>query len=57
MKIRPLHSEHEYQQAMQQLAVWFDTPPEPGSEDGDAFEVLLILVANYENTHFPIAMF
>lgn len=55
MNIRPLHSEHDYQQAKQQLSVWFDALPEPGSEDGDAFEVLLILVASYENTHFPIA--
>lgn len=38
----------------QQLAAWFDAVPEPDTDEGDAFEVLLILVANYENTHFPI---
>jgi len=54
MNIRPLHSEQDYQAAKQQLATWFDAVTEPGTDEGDAFEVLLILVANYENTHFPI---
>jgi len=55
MNIRPLQTERDYRQAKQQLAVWFDAQPEAGSGEGDAFEAMLILVANYENTHFPIS--
>ncbi|WP_141739207.1 MULTISPECIES: transcriptional regulator [Stenotrophomonas] len=54
MNIRPLQTEHDYHQARQQLAAWFDDLPEPGSEEGDAFEVMLVLVANYENAHFSM---
>ncbi len=54
MNIRPLHSERDYHEAKQKLAAWFDDLPEPGTEQGDMFEVLLILVANYESTHFPL---
>ncbi len=54
MNIRPIHSEDDYNAAKRRLAAWFDNLPVPGSEEGDAFEVLLVLVANYESTHFPI---
>jgi len=54
MNIRPLHTEQDYNAAKHQLAAWFDALPEPGTDEGDAFEVLLILVSNYESTHFPI---
>lgn len=32
----------------------FDDEPEPGSEDGDRFEILATLVEAYEAKHFPI---
>jgi len=54
MNIRPLHSERDYHEAKQKLAAWFDALPEPDTEQGDLFEVLLILVANYESTHFRL---
>ena len=29
--------------------------PEPGTDEGDAFEVLLTLIESYETRHFPIS--
>jgi len=39
---------------MRQISAFFDNEPEPTSEDGERFEVLLTLVEAYEVKHFPI---
>jgi len=39
---------------MRRLSVWFDDPPELGSDEGNAFEALLIRVTEYESEQFPI---
>ena len=36
------------------MSAYFDQEPEPGSEDGDRFEILLTLVQAYEVRHFPV---
>ncbi|MEZ5465742.1 MAG: helix-turn-helix domain-containing protein [Lysobacteraceae bacterium] len=54
MNIRPIHSDDDYRAALRELSVYFDNEPEPGSEDGDRFEVLATLVEAYEARHFPI---
>ena len=54
MEIRPIRNEADYQAAMPQVSSFFDTEPEPGSPEGDHFEVLLTLVEAYEARHFPV---
>ena len=54
MEIRPIHSEAEHKAALRELSVYFDNEPEPGTPDGDRFEILLTLVEAYETAHFPI---
>lgn len=44
----------DYREALRRLSVWFDGPPEPGSDEGEAFEALLMRVAEYESEQFPI---
>ena len=54
MEIRPIHNEDDYKSVMRELSAYFENEPEPGSIEGDRFEILLTLVEAYETKHFPI---
>ncbi|MDZ4254049.1 MAG: transcriptional regulator [Sulfuritalea sp.] len=54
MEIRPIHTEADYKAALREVSAYFDSEPEPGTPDGDRFEVLLALVESYEAKHFPV---
>lgn len=43
MEIRPIHTEADHKAALRQLSAYFDNEPEPGTPEGDRFEVLLTL--------------
>lgn len=55
MNIHPVRTKQEYKAALRRLSVYFDSEPEPGTVDGDCFEILTTLVEAYETKHFPIA--
>jgi HTH-type transcriptional regulator/antitoxin HigA len=52
--IRPIRTEEDYQATLREVSAFFDEEPEPGSPEGDRFEVLLTLLEAYEAKHFPI---
>ena len=54
MNIHPIRTKADYQRALREVSAYFDNEPEPGSEDGDRFEILATLVEAYESKHFPI---
>lgn len=54
MNIRPIRSDSEYREALKEISALFDHEPEPGTPEGDAFEVMLILIEAYETKHFPV---
>lgn len=54
MKIKPIKTEQDYEEALQLASHYFKNEPSLGSEDGDIFEVLLTLIDSYEKSHFPI---
>ncbi|WP_374607886.1 type II toxin-antitoxin system HigA family antitoxin [Thermomonas sp.] len=54
MKIHPIRTKADYKRALREVSAYFDNEPEPGSEDGDRFEILATLVEAYESKHFPI---
>ena len=54
MEIRPIHTDADYKDALRAVSAYFDDEPEPGTPDGDRFEVLLTLVEAYEAKNFPI---
>ena len=54
MSIRPIHTEDDYRAAMREISAYFDNEPEPGTAEGDRFEVLLTLAEDYEARHFPM---
>lgn len=50
--IRPIHTERDYEQALEQLDSVFDA--KPGTPEGDRLEVLSVLIEAYENERHPI---
>jgi HTH-type transcriptional regulator/antitoxin HigA len=55
MNIRPIRTASDHQAALRELSAYFNHEPEPGTDEGDRFEVLATLVEAYEARHFPIA--
>ena len=54
MEIRPIHTEADYKTTLREVSAYFDNEPEPGTPDGDRFEVLLTLIEAYEAKHYPV---
>lgn len=55
MQLKPIRTEADYASALQAVAPYFDHEPQPGSDEADQFEVLLLLIEHYEANHYPIA--
>ena len=49
MNVHPIRTEVDYKAALRELSAYFDNEPEPGSEEGDRFDILATLVETYEN--------
>ncbi len=54
MDIRPLHSEADYDAALQAIEHYFDHEPSPGTDEADRFDLLALVIADYEAKHWPI---
>ena len=54
MEIRPIHTDADYRAVLREVSAYFENEPEPGTPEGDRFEVLVTLVEAYEAKHFPI---
>lgn len=54
MEIHPIHTEADYKAVMRDVSAYFENEPEPDTQEGDRFEILLALVEAYEAKHFPI---
>ena len=52
MKIKPIKTKKDYQQALDRLEVIFDA--KKNSAEGDELEVLGILIDDYETRNFPV---
>ena len=55
MEVRPLHNEQDYDWAIREIARYFEVDPVLGTADGDRFEVLSILIKDYEDKHFAMS--
>ena len=53
-KISIIRDEAGYASALAEFESYFDNEPEVGSDDGDRFELLGLLLAKYEEEHFPM---
>ncbi|MGN7744340.1 helix-turn-helix domain-containing protein [Pseudomonas sp. 22526] len=54
MQIRPIHTDQDYRAALKQVSVLFDNEPEPGTAEGDYFDVMITLIEAYEAKQFPV---
>ena len=54
MEIKPIKTEQDYFEALEQLELIFDA--NLGTKEGDELEILGILLEEYENKHFPIEL-
>jgi hypothetical protein len=52
MDIKPIRNEADYEAALNEVEQLWGA--EPGTPDGDRFEVLFTLVESYEDQHYPI---
>ena len=52
MKLKPIKTDNDYNQALERLEVIFDA--KKGTQEGDELELLGILIDQYENEKFPI---
>jgi HTH-type transcriptional regulator/antitoxin HigA len=52
--IRPLRSESDYDAALDEIERYFDSEPKPGTPEGDRFDLLALVIEDYERKHWPI---
>ncbi|MDO8350268.1 MAG: transcriptional regulator [Gallionella sp.] len=52
MELKPIKTEVEYRAALAEIERLFDVPE--GTAEADKLEVLVLLVENYEATHYPM---
>jgi len=52
--IRPLRSEADYDAALEQIERYFENEPEPGTPEADRFDLLALVIEDYERKRWPI---
>ena len=52
--IRPLRSEADYDAALAEIERYFDKPPKRGTPAADRFDLLALVIEDYERKHWPI---
>jgi HTH-type transcriptional regulator / antitoxin HigA len=53
-KLKPIRNEEEYDEALREIEPFFDGEPEPDTTEGDHFEILAMLIEDYEVKHWPV---
>ena len=53
MDIKPIRTKADYKRALREVSAYFNDEPEPGSEDGDRFEILTTLVEPLKRSISP----
>jgi HTH-type transcriptional regulator / antitoxin HigA len=54
MEIRPLRTEADYDAALEAIEEYFTKEPDPGSPGEDRFDLLALVIADYESKHWAI---
>ncbi|MBV4477213.1 transcriptional regulator [Pseudomonas sp. B2M1-30] len=54
MNIRPIHTEEDYRAALRDISPLFENEPEPGTPEGDYFDIMITLIEAYEAKQFPL---
>jgi len=54
IEIKPIKTKKQYREYLDWIDEMFDKKVKPGTREGDALQIILILVKNYEDEHYPI---
>jgi HTH-type transcriptional regulator/antitoxin HigA len=52
--IRPLHSEADYDAALMEIERYFENEPKVGTPEADRFDLLALIIEDYERKRWPI---
>ena len=52
--IRPIHSEADYDAALNAIERYFENEPKPGTSEADRFDLLALIIEDYERKRWPI---
>jgi HTH-type transcriptional regulator/antitoxin HigA len=52
--IRPLRSESDYDAALKEIERYFENEPKPGTPEADRFDLLALIIEDYERRRWPI---
>ena len=52
--IRPLHSEADYDAALNEIERYFENEPKVGTPEADRFDLLALIIEDYERKRWPI---
>lgn len=52
--IRPVRSEADYDAALAEIERYFDKEPKPGTAAADRFDLLALVIEDYEDKRWPI---
>jgi HTH-type transcriptional regulator/antitoxin HigA len=56
MKLKPIKSKKDYEAYLEWVDSLFDKKVKPNSPDGEALQVALLLIKDYEDRHYPIPL-
>jgi HTH-type transcriptional regulator/antitoxin HigA len=51
---RPLRSEADYDAALDEIERYFETEPKPETPEADRFDLLALIIEDYERRRWPI---
>ncbi|HHQ6628030.1 helix-turn-helix domain-containing protein [Serratia sp. T13T92] len=54
MQIKPIRNEDDYNAAVKAISPLFDNEPAMDTPEGDYFEIMCLLIEEYEKKHYPI---
>ena len=52
--IRPLRSEADYDAALKEIEEYFENEPKPSTPEADRFDLLALIIEDYERKRWPI---
>ena len=52
--IRPIRTETEHDEALEEIERYFENEPKPGTPEADRFDLLALIVEDYERKRWPV---
>lgn len=54
--ITPLRNEADYEWALTEIEAYFEVEPEPGTPEADRFDLLALVIEDYEGRTWPVGL-